>query len=180
MIKEITLSVPKYVKRFLMSESDYEQVSNSIIRVPRRTEIGQLIFGFSRIIPETEEVQERIVPKGYEVITFRYNCKKKAYDVPFARYTAITACLIQVFRSSLIREVSAIHSLRCEDDYGWIVRFFLSRRGISVDDAEDKDIEWEAVKKIYRDHLDRVSKKNSEKRKLSRPVPSGLQPFCQA
>ena len=174
MIKEITLCVPRYVKKFIVSEPDYERISSNIIKAPRLSELGHLIHGFSRTIPFTQIFPEQQVPKSMELLTVRYNCKKKAFDVPTQRYSVLVAFLTEQFRASLIREVTILHSVHSEDDYGWMVRIFLERRGVIVDDAQDKDMEWERAKKIYRDHLERTQKKNATNRKLSKPVLSGV------
>jgi hypothetical protein len=180
MIKEITLCVPKYVKKFILSEPDYELLSPDTIKVPRLSELGHLIHGFSRTIPYTQPIQEHALSKHTELISIRYNCKKKAFDIPVERYPHMVAFLTEQFRASLIREVSAVHELHSEEDYGWIVRTFLSRRGVVVDDAMDaRDMEWERAKKIYRDHLERIQKKNARNRKLSKPVLSGLERVCR-
>lgn len=174
MIKEITLCVPRYVKKFIVSEPDYQSISENVIVAPRLSELGHLIHGFSRTIPYTQLYPKPEVSKTMELLTVRYNCKKKAFDVPVQRYTALVAFLTEQFRASLIREVTLLHSVHSEDDYGWMVRVFLERRGVIVDDAQDKDIEWERAKKIYRDHLARTQEKNAKNRKLSQPVLSGF------
>jgi len=179
MIKEITLCVPKYVKKFILSEPDYECISDNVIKVPRLSELGHLINGFSRTIPYTQPIQEHSLTKSTELLTFKYNCKKKAFDIPVQRYSVLVAFLNEQFRASLIREVTVIHSLHNDDDYGWMVRFFLKQRGVIVDDAQEKDMEWETAKKIYRDHLSRINEKNAKNRKLSKPVLSGLELVCR-
>lgn len=174
MIKEITICVPRYVKKFIMSEPDYLQISANTIKVPRLSELGHLIHGFSRTIPYTQPMPEYSPTKSTSLLTIRYNCKKKAFDIPVQRYSALVAFLNEQFRASLIREVGAIHSIHAEDDYGWMVRSFLKHRGVVVDDAQEKDIEWETAKKIYRDHLNRICEKNRKNSRLSKHVLSGL------
>lgn len=178
MIKEITLCVPRYVKKFILSEPDYERVSEGVIKVPRLSELGHLIHGFSRTIPYTQPQADLSLGKSQELLSVRYNCKKKAFDVPVQRYSALAAFLTEQFRASLIREVTAIHTLHSEEDYGWMVRSFLERRNVIIDDAQEKDMEWETAKKIYRDHLSRMHEKNATNRKLSKPVLSGLERVC--
>ncbi|GLU54456.1 hypothetical protein Dfri01_39170 [Dyadobacter frigoris] len=179
MIKEITLSVPKYVKKFIISEPDYDHLADGIIKVPRLTEMGHLIHGFSRTINYTQKFTEVEVKKKFAPITLRYTCKKKGFDVPVQRYTALAAFLNEQFRASLIREVTMLHRIHCEDDYSWMVRSFLDHRGVIVDDAQEKDMEWEAAKKIYRDHLSRIQVKNTKNCKLSQPSLSGLERVCR-
>jgi len=179
MIKEITLCVPKYVKKFILSEPDYEYIAPGVIKVPRLSELGHLIHGFSRTIPYTQPIQENLMTRSTELISIKYNCKKKAFDIPVQRYSAMVAFLTEQFRASLIREVAVLHELHSEDDYGWMVRFFLERRGVIVDDAQEKDMEWDTAKKIYRDHLSRMQEKNAKNRQLSKPVLSGLERVCR-
>lgn len=179
MIKEITLSVPKYVYKFLLSEPDYDHLGPGVILAPQKSELGKIIVCMSKMIHynETSETPEKT--KSTEILTIRYKCKKKAFDVPVDRYAALSAFFIEQFRASLIREVSAVHSMHGGWDYGWCVRAFLERRNIIVSDSHDKDIEWEAIKKIYRDHLQKMNSKKMQNRKLSQPVLSGISAFCQ-
>ena len=179
MVKEITLCVPRYVKKFLMSEPDYEHISPDVIKAPRLSELGHLIHGFSRTIPYIQPQIEQEISKSSELITIKYNCKKKAFHIPTQRYAVLVAFLKEQFRASLIREVTLIHAMHSEEDYGKMVRFFLERRGVITDDAHNKDMEWETAKKIYRDHLSRIYEKNTRNSKLSKPRLSGLEPVCR-
>jgi len=180
MTKEITLCVPKYVKKFLLSEPDYEHLEKGVIKAPRLSELGHLIHGFSRTIPYTQIFEPVEVPKNSKLLTVKYNCKKKSFDVPVERYPSLVAFLTEQFRASLIREVSALHANHPESEYGWMVKSFLDRRGVIVNDSLDKDMEWETAKKIYRDHLERMDGRNSKNRKLSLPHLSGPVQVCRA
>ena len=82
--------------------------------------------------------------------------------------------LVELFRASLVKEVAAVHHVHPEDNYSWMVRSFLDRRQIVTSDEQDKDMEWDTAKKIYRDHLSRIQQKNWTNRQLSRPVLSRL------
>ena len=179
MTKEITISVNKYVKKFLLSEPDYELLGPDTILAPQKSELGKLIICMSRMIPHTQIFPKPEVTKNTDVLTIRYHCKRKAFDVPVERYADLAALLNEQFRSSLIAEVTALHSIHSEQDYSWMVRSFLDRRNVVTSDERDKDIDWDTAKKIYRDHLQRIDTKNSKKRKLSAPVLSGFQPFCR-
>jgi len=176
MIKEIALSLPRFVIKYILSEPDYFQVDCTsasgvpIIHVPKVSEIGRLIHCVSRTISYTQPVVDRPLQKGHEFVRLRYNCKKKSFDVPVEKYQELEAVLVEQFRASLVKEVSAIHYEHPEENYGWMVRSFLSRRGIVVDDASDKDIEWDTAKKIYRDHLSRIQEKNHRGARVSMPV----------
>ncbi|WP_254562141.1 hypothetical protein [Dyadobacter diqingensis] len=176
MIKTISLIVPRHVKKFILSEEGYRKQANAIY-VPKRSELGEMIFAVSNTISYTQIFEERQLPNGSEWITFEYNSKKKSFDVPVEKYKVLECFLVEHFRGALIKEVAAIHYVHPNDDYSWMVRSFLTRRGIVTDDAGDKDIDWETVRKIYRDYLDVIQKKNRENRQLSQPVLSGLQPF---
>ncbi|WP_031527013.1 hypothetical protein [Dyadobacter crusticola] len=178
MIKEITLSVPKYVYKFLLSEPDYDHLGPGVILAPQKSEIGKLIVCMSKMIHYNQTFETPAKTKSNEILTIRYKCKKKAFDVPVDRYAALSAFFIEQFRASLIREVSAVHLLHGGWDYGWCVRSFLARRNIVVSDSLDKDMEWEAAKKIYRDHRQELDSKLLTSRKVSEPVLSGLGAFC--
>jgi hypothetical protein len=180
MIKEITISVPKYVYKFLLSESDYDHLGTGTILAPKKSELGELIYCMSKMIDYNQVFVTPVQTKSHEVLTIQYKCKKKAFDVPVDRYAALTAFLNEQFRASLIREVSAIHAMHGGWDYSWAVRSFLGRRNIIVNDCQDKDIDFETAKKIYRDYLERVRKRKKENLKLSQPVLSGFGAFCQA
>jgi hypothetical protein len=179
MTKEITLSVPNYVKKFLLSEPDYELLGPDTILAPQKSELGKLIICISRMIPHTQKFPEPVVTKNSGALTIRYTCKRKAFDVPVERYADLAALFVEQFRASLIAEVTALHSIHSEQDYSWMVRSFLDRRGVVVNDSLDKDIDWDTAKKIYRDHLQRIDTKNSKKRQLSAPVLSAFKPFCR-
>lgn len=180
MHKTISLIVPKHVKKFILSEEGYRAEPDvDVIYVPKKTEIGEMLFASSITISYTQKENIRSIPKGWEQIAFKYNCKKKCFDVPVEKYPHLENFLIEHFRGALIKEVAAIHYVHPFDDYGWMVRSFLERRGVVVDDSSDKDIEWDTAKKIYRDYLDSIQKKNRKSLKLSQTVLSGLQPFCQ-
>lgn len=178
MIKEIALTLPRYVIKYILSEPDYTLADATtrsgvpIILVPKVSEIGRLVHCVSRTIPYTQAVIDRPLSKGHQVVRFRYNCKKKSFDVPMEKYAELEAVLIEQFRASLVKEVSAVHYEHPEDSYGWMVRSFLTRRGIVIDDAADKDIEWDTAKKIYRDHLSRIQEKNHRNAQVSRAVMS--------
>lgn len=180
MIKEIALSLPRYVVKYILSEPDYNLVDCTtrsgvpIVHVPKVSEIGRLIACVSRTIAYTQPVIDRPVPRGYELVRFRYNCKKKAFDVPLEKLPELEAVLIEQFRASLVKEVSAIHYEHPSENYGWMVRSFLTRRRIVIDDAGDKDIEWDTAKKIYRDHLSRIQEKNRQNLQVSQTVLSCL------
>lgn len=178
MHKTISLIVPRHVKKFILSEEGY-RLQPDAVYVPKRSEIGEMIFAASMTISYTQLAEVRELPKGSEWITFRYNCKKKSFDVPTEKYRHLEAFLIEHFRGALIKEVAAIHYVHPFEDYAWIVRSFLDRRGIITDDAAEKDIEWDTAKKIYRDYLETIQKKNRENRQLSQQLLSGLQPFCR-
>lgn len=178
MIKTISLIVPRHVKKFILSEEGYKNEADCVI-VPKRSELGEMIFGVSNTISYTQKFEFRELPKGYDWISLRYNCKKKSYDVPVEKYRTLEAFLVEHFRGALIKEVAAIHHVHPNEDYGWIVRSFLERRRIVFDDSPGKEIDWETAKKIYRDYLQLIQKKNRENRKLSQPVLSGLEPFCR-
>ncbi len=179
MIKEITLCVPKYVYKFLLSEPDYQEIGQNLIKIPRLSELGHKIYLVSRRIPYNQIITPVQPTKNTVNLTVQYLCKDKTFDVPVEKYPALTASLIELFRASLIREVSAIHTVHPDLDYEWIVKSFRARRGIITSDSLDKDIEWDALKKIYRDHLARIDKKNSKNRKLSTPGLSGFLPGCR-
>lgn len=163
MIKEITVCVPRYAKKFIVSEPDYQLLSGSVIRAPKLSELGHLISGFSRTIQYTQRRQVIQVPKTHELLTIQYLCKLKTFNVPVESREQIERFLVEQFRASLIREVSILHLLHQDREYGWMVKLFLEKRGIITDEKENYDIRWETAKKIYRDHLFRTEQRNSKK-----------------
>lgn len=180
MIKEIVLNLPKFVVKYILSEPDYLLADCTsgggvpIIHVPKVSEIGRLIHCVSRTISYTQPIIDRPLSRGMEAVRLRYNCKKKSFDVPVEKYAELEAVLIEQFRASLVKEVAAIHYEHPDENYGWMVKSFLSRRRIVVDDEADKDIDWDTAKKIYRDHLSRIQEKNVKNTRLSQPFLSGL------
>jgi hypothetical protein len=162
MYKEITLAVPKHVKKFIISHTDYVIDPKGVVYVPKISELGRLIHCVSRVIPYTQ----RIVPVSGDSLTLRYTCRTKAFDIPVEKYPDLVRLLEEMFRASLVRQVSAIQSALGDSDYSWMVRQVLALHNIIVDDSQAKDMDFETARKIYRDHLSDVDKKNLKKRRL--------------
>ncbi|OIN55499.1 hypothetical protein [Arsenicibacter rosenii] len=152
MQKRITLSVPVYLQKFLVGEfiGEYSE-KGACLHVEKRSEIGKLIHLVSRYYPFPVAVPK---PAG-TTITISYYCREKSYEFPADKYGELTRQLDEIFRRSMICEVRRVHEL-AGGDYGVHIRQFLNRYQIEA----DVDVDFETIRKIYRDYLHRISQKN--------------------
>ncbi|WP_266364170.1 hypothetical protein [Tellurirhabdus rosea] len=151
MLKKITLPVPRHLKKFL--EGEYGVTPKGVIHVEKWSEVGRLIHLASRVVPFPIKAEK---PSG-TTVTISYYCREKAYDVPPEKLKELVLQLEEIFRRSLIFEVRKVHELTGQQ-YGRFVTDFLDRYGI----VADEDIEWQTVRKVYRDYLDRINKQNQK------------------
>ncbi|GAB3790174.1 hypothetical protein GCM10028818_59910 [Spirosoma horti] len=158
MLKKLTLSVPKYLKKFIEGEFDGQ---DGVVHIEKWNEIGRMIHLVSRSIPFTMPVEK---PTGTTLV-ITYYCREKAYEVPVEKYPDLVRQLDEIFRRSLICEVRSVHYL-AGGDYSQYIRNFLARYDISP----DIELEWETVRKIYRDYLSRVDKKNKKNLSVKSPA----------
>ncbi|MCX6216562.1 hypothetical protein [Spirosoma sp.] len=158
MLKKLTLSVPKYLKKFIEGEFDGE---NGVVHIEKWNEIGRMIHLASRSIPFVITPEK---PTGTTLV-ITYYCREKAYEVPLEKYPDFVRQLDEIFRRTLISEVRSVHYL-AGGDYSTYIRNFLARYDIQP----DIELEWETVRKIYRDYLLRVDKKNKKKFSLKSPA----------
>lgn len=160
MLKTLTLPVPKYLQKFLIGEyreDDLTPANES--RVPRIhvekwSQLGALIDLVSRSYPFPLPV----APARGTSIQISYYCREKSYDIPPDKYTALVRSLDELFRRAMICEVRKVHEM-AGGAYGPYVRQFLDRYGIEG----DVDVDFETMRKIYRDYLDRNDRKNRKK-----------------
>ena len=150
MLKRLTLSVPKYLKKFLEGEFDGQA---GVIHVEKWSEIGSLIHLVSRSYPFPLPIERAT---GTTII-ISYYCREKSYDVPPDKLPDLVRQLDEIFRRSLICEVRKVHEL-AGGNYGPYVREFIERYGI----VADVDVDWETMRKVYRDYLARIDRKNAK------------------
>lgn len=148
MIKRITLPVPIYLKKFL--EGEYN-ATEGVIKIEKWSQIGQLINLVSR--PYPLPIKPKLVTGS--TVTFQYYCREKSYEIAPDKHLAMVRQLEETFRTAMIFEVRKIHEV-AGGDYSPHVRHFLDRYHIK----RDVDIDWETVRKIYRDYLNRNDRKN--------------------
>ena len=158
MLKKLTLPVPKYLKKFI--EVEYNG-AEGLVHIEKWSELGRMIHLVSRSIP-FPVVHEK--PSG-TTITITYNCREKAFEVPSEKIPDLVRQLDEIFRRSLICEVRSVHYL-AGGDYSQYIRTFLARYDITP----DIELEWETIRKVYRDYLSRVDKKNKKNLSLKSPV----------
>ncbi|MCK8493800.1 hypothetical protein M0L20_18180 [Spirosoma sp. RP8] len=158
MLKRLTLTVPKYLKKFL--EGEFEAQAG-ILHVEKWSEIGSLMNLVSRSYPFPMSVEK---PSGTTVI-ISYYCREKSYEVPPDKIPALTKQLDEIFRRSLICEVRKVHEL-AGGNYGPYVRTFLERYSIEA----DVDVDFETMRKVYRDYLARNGRKNGKNLCVKSPV----------
>ncbi|WP_020603129.1 hypothetical protein [Spirosoma spitsbergense] len=152
MRKKITLSVPRYLKRYLLN-AEFGQLVDGALYVGGRSFIGSYISSVARPIPF---VMPRPDLSGTKLVIW-YSCRERTHEVPPEKLASLVKSLDEQFRRSLICEVRALHEL-CGGDYSKFIRNFLARYGIEP----DVDIDFDTVRKIYRDYLERVDKSNRE------------------
>ena len=153
MVKRIKLKVPIYVKKFIEGENGWD--GRGIVKVDKKSELGWLIHAISRSIPYNYTYPS--IDKGENVLTIQYTTYEKVYDVPPEKVESLARQLNEIFRSALINEVRGKHEL-IGGDYGPYVTNFLERYGI----IPDVDVNWQSMRKIYRDYLESVAKKRQK------------------
>lgn len=172
MLKRLTLQVPKYLKKFLEGEFDGE---GGVVHVEKWSEIGSLIHLVSRSYPFPLTIDR---PSG-TTITISYYCREKSYDIPPDKMPHLVRQLDEIFRRSLNCEVRKVHEM-AGGNYGPYVRTFIERyvrsRNRYLKRARtyvrtfierygiiaDVDVEFETMRKIYRDYLARIDRKNAK------------------
>lgn len=155
MLKTLAVPVPKHVKKFL--EGEFAGVEGKIT-VEKWSELGKLIFLASQPLPFDVQYQK---PEGTTILISYYG-REKTVDVPPTKLSLLSKQLDEIFRRTLIAEVRSMHAAH-GGDYGGYIRTFLERYDI----APDVDVDWETIRKIYRDYLVRMDKKNQARRKKS-------------
>ncbi|KAB7728011.1 hypothetical protein F5984_19850 [Rudanella paleaurantiibacter] len=150
MKKRLTLQVPKYLKKFLEGEFKGQ---NGEIHVEKWSELGKLIHLVSRSYP----FPIAPVRAGGNTISISYYCREKSFEVPPDKMHALGNQLEEIFRRSLICEVRKVHEM-AGGNYGPYIRQFLERYGIEP----DVDVDFETIRKIYRDYLARNGRENEK------------------
>lgn len=156
MIRKVTLEVPVHLRKFYMHEYGGIEVEKNkrveyVIQAEKHTELGNLIHLVCRHIPYNQP--ERKIEGS--CLSIMYSTREKAYEIPNDKIGHIKRALDEIFRRTLICEVRSVHEL-CGGDYRPHIKQFLQRRGIE----EDIDINLDTARKIYRDYISRVDKKN--------------------
>ena len=162
MLKTVTLEVPRYLKKFY--EHEYGTDARGRVVVEKWSEVGRLLHLVSRTIPFTQPVRKT----ASTALTLVYNIREKAFEIPYDKIPDLQRQLDEIFRRTMVCEVRRVHELT-GGDYSPHIRDFLGRYGIAV----DEDCDWEVIRKIYRDYLDRTEKKNARLRSQVNPELSG-------
>ncbi|MVM36134.1 hypothetical protein GO755_39345 [Spirosoma sp. HMF4905] len=152
MRKRVVLSVPKYLKKYLLNP-EFGDLVDGALSVSGRSLVGSYIASITRPILYP-------IPKpditGAKLVIY-YPNRDRTMEVPPEKYASLVKSLDEQFRRSLICEVRALHEL-CGGDYSRFIRNFLARYHIEA----DVDIDFDTVRKIYRDYLERMDKANRE------------------
>ncbi|MVM37264.1 hypothetical protein GO730_05815 [Spirosoma sp. HMF3257] len=156
MRKKIVVSVPKHVKKYFLNPEFGSLEPDGGLYVSGRSLIGAQIAGMAIATPF---VFSRVEPSGNN-LTIWYSCRDKTHEVPLEKMSTLAKALDELFRRSLIIEVRALHGL-CGGDYSRFIRSFLERYQIEP----DVDVDFETIRKIYRDYLERVDKQTREAEK---------------
>lgn len=148
MLRTVRIPVPKYLKKFL----EYEfEAHDGVIQVERWSELGNLIHYGSRYYPFPLVVDRA----GVGGVTIAFYSREKSFELPPDKLPDLARQLDEIFRRSLICEVRRVHELT-GGNYGDHVRAFLDRYGI----LGDIDVDYETMRKVYRDYLARTERKN--------------------
>lgn len=155
MLKKIKLTVPVYLKKYLEVTYEVREVRNNQrhVHVEKWSSLGQLLDFGSRVILLPQKLPDF---KGEE-ITITYYCREKSYDVPTEKLARLVKLIDEEFRRALISYVSALHE-KVGGDYGPYVTMFLNRYDI----VPDVDVDWETMRKVYRDYLVKVERRNQK------------------
>ncbi|MVM35285.1 hypothetical protein GO755_35010 [Spirosoma sp. HMF4905] len=149
MRKKVVISVPKHLKKYLLNPEFGSIEPDGGLYVGGRSLIRAQISSMIVAIPY---VYQRVEPSGNN-LTIWYSCRDKTHEVPPEKISILAKALDELFRRSLIIEVRALHGL-CGGDYSRFIRSFLERYQIEP----DVDVDFETIRKIYRDYLERVDK----------------------
>lgn len=158
MVKKLTLELPVHLRKFFMYEYGGVEVVKSgrtehVIQVDKSSELGKLIHLIARPIPYTQADRKL---QG-STLSILYYAREKVYEVPDQKIPLLQKMLDEIFRRTLICEVRSVHELTGAD-YGPFVTMFLKRCTITP----DEDIEFQTARKIYRDYLEKIEKKNQK------------------
>ena len=156
MNKKLVIGLPSYLKKFYVAEYGGEQIEKSgkvetVIRVEKSSELGKLIHLVARPILTTQSYPK---PDG-ETLTLLYYSRKKSYVVPAEKVAGLVKQMEEIFRRTIICEVRGVHE-ESGTDYGKYLARCLERRGIE----KDIDIDFDNVRKIYRDYIQKIERKN--------------------
>ncbi len=158
MVKKLTVELPVHLRKFYMVEYDGVEVQKGnkteyVINVEKSSEVGKLIHLIARPIPFTQERREFEGSK----LSILYSAREKAYEVPVDKLKLLSLQLDEIFRRTMICEVRSVHEVT-GGDYAPFVKQVLNRRGIEI----DVDIDYQTARKIYRDYLEKIAKKNQK------------------
>lgn len=156
MKKTILIDLPVHVKKFFMVEYGGYKAKNGTdqIDVKKFSELGNMVTAVSRPIPWTQKIER---PQGDGVVAITYYSHTLSHEVSNDRLAMIAKGMDHIFRRSLISYVSALHDL-LGGDYSPHVNSFLEIYGIQ----RDVDVEFETLRKIYRDRIDRVNRQRKK------------------
>lgn len=157
MNKKLVISLPVYLKKFFVYEYNGEIVEKhgkpeTILKIEKSSELGKLIHLVSRPIVCGQRYDK---PEGETALTLLYYSRQKSYVVPADKIPALTKQMEEIFRRTIICEVRGVHE-ESGGGYGEFLTRCLERRGI----IKDIDVDFENVRKIYRDYLDKMDRKN--------------------
>ncbi|MCA0229884.1 MAG: hypothetical protein LCH91_05430 [Bacteroidetes bacterium] len=157
MNKKLVIGLPAYLKKFYVAEYGGEQVEKAgkvetVIRVEKSSELGKLIHLVARPILTTQCYPK---PETDETLTLLYYSRKKSYVVPAEKVAGLVKQMEEIFRRTIICEVRGVHE-ESGTDYGKYLARCLERRGIE----KDIDVDFDNIRKIYRDYIQKVERKN--------------------
>lgn len=152
MLKKIEIPTAIHLKKFI--EAEYIQFidAKGYIRVDRRTELGKLIHFVSDVDPFPKKY---VPPKNVPLLKLSYYDESYSRYFPVSKIEEFNSLIDEMFRRAMICEVRGVHAKSKTTNYTELVRDFIERYGIEA----DIDIEFETLRKVYRDYQSKIFRK---------------------
>lgn len=151
MIKRIQIPVPIHIKKFIEGEYVQQIDKKGYCRIDKRSHLGKLITFVSKVDPFPKRYEP---PKNATTLNLAYYDKSYSTYFPVDKIDDFNVLLEDYFKQSLICEVRAIHAKSNQENYSEFVRSFILRYGI----VPDVDVDFETIRKIYRDYQAKIHK----------------------
>lgn len=150
MVKRIDVPVPIHIKKFILKEYCQFVSADGVLVCDKRMFLGKLIHFSLRVDPYPKKIE---VPKNATVLRLSYYDRKYSTYFPHQQVGEFVELLKEMFRDALINYVRSVHRYSNSPDYTIHIHQFLSHYEI-----DEEDIDFQTVRKIYRDYLRKIRK----------------------